>query len=588
MRVILLLAGVLFLHTHLSAQLQDWQKKVDASVLEKAKTGAVVDFLVIMQEQADVSAAQNLRKKADKAQYVFETLQAVAQRTQAPLYPILAEAKALYQPLFLVNLIQVKGDLALIKKLAQRTDVAHLATNPMVKFDGPVEQQYSDVAMRGTVEWGIKMINADAVWDLGYKGQGVVVGGQDTGYEWTHPALKEKYRGWKEGETDHNYNWHDAIHEISILNDTINDPNLNRCGLDVTFPCDDDSHGTHTMGTMVGEVGENQIGVAPQAQWIGCRNMERGYGSPFTYLECFQWFLAPTDLQNQNPDPEKAPHVINNSWSCPQMEGCTPATFEMLQLAVQNLRESGVVVVVSAGNSGSNCSSVNTPAAIYDGSFSIGATRQNDTIVGFSSRGPVLVDGSQRIKPNVVAPGVSVRSSVPGNGYASFSGTSMAGPHVAGAVALLISSNPELEGQVELIETILEQTAVPKTIDQDCGGISGDSIPNNTYGFGRIDVFAAVELAKSLTSVNDPAQVAATVQVFPNPATDEVTFFSRSLNKDAVISLFDAHGRLVLQSNWKATQGFSKQISVQALPKGIYFYSVRGVDIAVQGKLLRQ
>ena len=205
--------------------------------------------------------------------------------------------------------------------------------------------------------------------------------------------------------------------------------------MDSQEPCDDQGHGTHTMGTMIGSEGDNQIGVAPDAQWCACRNMERGYGTPFTYIECFEWFLAPTDLNNENPDPSKAPHVINNSWGCPPTEGCNPDNFELMNIVVNNLRAAGIVVVVSAGNDGSGCGSVYTPAAIYEGSFSIGATRSNDTIAGFSSRGPVWSDGSNRLKPNVCAPGTNVRSSVPGGGYDYSSGTSMAGPHVAGLVA---------------------------------------------------------------------------------------------------------------------------------------------------------
>src|ERR1039458_1392180 len=160
----------------------------------------------------------------------------------------------------------------------------------------------------------------------------------------------------------------------------------------------------------------HQIGMAPGAKWIGCRNMERNWGTPASYVECFQWFLAPTDLNGQNPDPSKAPDVINNSWYSDASEGTT--NLFVFQTAVENLRAAGVVVVVSAGNEGSGCSTITSPA-IYDASFSVGATDSGDNIAGFSSRGPVTVDGSNRLKPDVSAPGVNIRSSVPGNGYAS-------------------------------------------------------------------------------------------------------------------------------------------------------------------------
>ncbi len=579
---------LLFTATFTFAQSQGWQQKVDASVLAQAKTKEKAEFLVVLVEQTRFAASELPKHKEAKAAYVFEKLQATAERTQSPLYPILDNRKALYQPLFLVNLIWVEGDLALIESLAKRSDVAHLAANPTVQFDQPVPENEAIDRRSGAITWGIAMIKADSVWQLGYRGQGVVVGGQDTGYDWTHPALQQKYRGWNNGEPDHNYNWHDAIHEINPLNDTINNPELNPCGLDVLIPCDDNRHGTHTMGTMVGEDAENQIGVAPEAQWVGCRNMERGYGTPFTYLECFQWFLAPTDLNNENPDPAKAPHVIANSWSCPEMEGCTPSNFDILRTAVQNLTASGVVVVVSAGNRGSSCNTVSTPAAIFEESFSIGATRQNDTIAGFSSRGVVTVDGSLRLKPNVSAPGVNVRSTIPGGSYANFSGTSMAGPHVAGAVALLISANPELAGQVDQIESILEQTAVAKTSSQDCGDIGGESVPNAVYGYGRIDVLSAVKLALTISSTDAPIPAEQVVQVFPNPTSERLTFRAKQDLGQVTLTVFDLSGKQLHEVRWQADKQHTLHLSVADLPQGVYLYRLQGGKMTTQGKFVKQ
>jgi uncharacterized repeat protein (TIGR01451 family) len=320
--------------------------------------------------------------------------------------------------------------------------------------------------------------------------QGAVIGGQDTGYDWDHPALKSKYRGWDGANAQHDYNWHDAIHQ--------NDPHTasgNPCGFDSPLPCDDFSHGTHTMGTMVGDDGgSNQVGMAPGAKWVACRNMEQGWGMPSTYAECYQWFIAPWPYGGdpfQDGDPGQAPDVINNSWSCPANEGCTQP--DILLNIVDKVRAAGIVTAHAAGNSGPGCGSISTPAAIYDSSFTVGNTTSSDAIATNSSRGAVTVDGSGRLKPDISAPGTSIRSSVPGGGYSYMSGTSMAGPHVAGLVALLISARPSLAGDVDGIEHQITRNAVPLTTNQICNSVPGSEIPNNTFGWGRIDAWKTIQ-----------------------------------------------------------------------------------------------
>ena len=467
---------------------ENWQDKVDPRLLQGAP--ATNEFLVILSEQADLSGATALKTKAAKGRYVFERLTEVAQRTQQPLLKTLQEKKLEYQPFWVANMICVRGDLPAIQSLAQRADTARIVANSANRVPDLLPVTAAP-RITSSVEWNLSQVHAPDVWALGYTGQGVVVAGQDTGYQWNHPALINHYRGWDGTNANHNYNWHDAIHGPNPHN-----TGDNPCGYNLTAPCDDNSHGTHTMGTMVGDDGAgNQIGMAPGAKWIGCRNMERGWGTAATYLECFQWFLAPTDLNDQNPDPSKAPDVINNSWYSDASEGTT--NLFVFQTAVENLRAAGVVVVVSAGNEGSGCSTITSPA-IYDASFSVGATDSGDNIASFSSRGPVTVDGSNRLKPDVSAPGVNIRSSVPVNSYAGgWSGTSMAGPHVVGLVALLLSAHPELRGHVDTIEHIIESSAVPRTDSQSCGDIPGTDVPNNTYGWGRVDALAALNLCDS-------------------------------------------------------------------------------------------
>jgi subtilisin family serine protease len=262
------------------------------------------------------------------------------------------------------------------------------------------------------------------------------------------------------------------------------------------------------MGTMVGDDGEgNQIGVAPGARWIGCRNMEQGWGTPATYAECFEFFLAPYPYggdPSEDGDPSQAPHVINNSWTCPEREGCD---WDSLQQVVETVRAAGIVVVASAGNSGPGCATIEDPIAIYDAVFSVGATNDNDSITSFSGRGPVNVDGSARLKPDVSAPGDDVRSCVPGLGYSRKDGTSVAGPHVAGTVALLWSAVPELIGDVDATEYVIARTARPKTSTQGCGGYGPNAVPNNVYGWGIVDALSAVRGTLSKLAVRKTVAV---------------------------------------------------------------------------------
>lgn len=467
---------------------------VDGRVWEAVAADGEAEVLLILRAQADLSGADALPTKEAKGRYVVERLRQVAESSQRELKARLDAQRVEYQPFYIVNALRVRVDGARLRMLAGRSDVARIVPNPWVNADLPLPAESRSAgaapAEGAQIEANLVRVNADAVWALGYTGQGIVVAGQDTGYDWPHPALREQYRGWDGAQGDHDYNWHDAIHE-----DNPSTAPGNHCGFDSPFPCDDATHGTHTMGTMIGDDGaENQIGMAPGAEWIGCRNMEQEWGTPATYLECFEFFLAPYPVYGTpaDGDPARAPDVVNNSWYCPAREGCDPGTLEG---AVNALRQAGIVVVVSAGNSGNWCGMVSDPPAIYRSSLSVAAFNHlDDQLASFSSWGPATYGGETYTKPEITAPGVGIRSSIPAAGYASSGGTSMAAPHVAGAVALILSAAPELAGDVEAIEQALTRSAQPKLpIPPDlCGGDSLTSVPNNHWGWGILDVLAAI------------------------------------------------------------------------------------------------
>lgn len=471
------------------------------SVWEATAAGAEADVLIVLEEQADLDGVASLPTREERQRYVYDTLRTTALRSQGALRSELDEAGVQYRPFYIVNMVALRANRGLLTWLGGRPEVGHVVANPRVhqELPKPKPAALGSQAEEG-IEWNVKRIHADDVWALGYTGEGVVVAGQDTGYDWTHPALIRQYRGYRGVTATHDYNWHDAIHTSASV-----------CGADSPNPCDDNGHGTHTMGTIVGDDdAANRIGVAPGAQWIGCRNMEQGFGTPATYAECFEFFLAPYPVGGDpfaEGEPSLAPHVINNSWTCPPYEGCDPDT---LQTVVENVRAAGILVVASAGNGGSGCGSVQDPPAIYDAAYSVGATDTSDVIATFSSRGPVTADDTERRKPDVTAPGVMVRSSVPNAGYGSSKGTSMAGPHVAGTAALLWSAAPSLIGDVNSTEQIIARTARHRTTTQGCGGDTAGDVPNNVYGWGIVDALTAVqgtlsrvELRKEVSVLSD-------------------------------------------------------------------------------------
>ncbi len=408
---------------------------------------------------------------------VYETLTEQADDSQADLRATLDGLGVSYRPYYLVNGLEVDGGPLLRWWLSRRDDVDRVLDNPELRpLPAPPPSSTGDLAAPDAPLWNLTTINAPRVWsELGVTGERIVIGQSDSGVEGTHPELASTYRGATSAQAPGDaYNWLDPWNQTPS-------------------PSDTGGHGTHTLGSVVGQ----NVGVAPGASWIGCVNLDRNLANPARYLDCMQFLFAPFP---QDGDPfadgraELGAHIFNNSWACPPLEGCDP---ESLQAAVEALRQAGVFFVTSAGNSGSECGSVSDPPAIYEAVFSVGATDASGAVAPFSSRGPVDIDGSGRVKPDIAAPGVDVLSAVPGGGYAEFSGTSMASPHVAGVVALLWSANPDLIGDIGRTETILADTAQPFDYalhgPPACG--SESERPNNATGYGIVDALAATRLA---------------------------------------------------------------------------------------------
>lgn len=428
-------------------------------------------LFVILKDQADISDVASIKDRNQRLTEAYTRLTAHAEYSQSGLRDTLDTLRIGYTPYYLVNALEVQGGTLARLYLLTRPEVDRVIPSPRLRPVPAADISPGEsTSVAENPGWNIKMIGADKVWDeFGVKGQGIVIGQSDSGVDGAHPALSAQYRGATSGD---DYNWFDPWKGTRS-------------------PNDEGGHGTHTLGTILGAGG---IGVAPEATWFACVNLNRNLGNPALYLDCMQFMLAPFP-QGGDPltdgDPTRAAHVLNNSWGCPEIEGCDPAS---LQQAAENLRAAGIFVVVSAGNDGPNCSTINAPLSLYDSVFSVGAVDRFGNVTDFSSRGPVTADGSGRMKPDIVAPGADVFSSLPGGTYGENSGTSMAGPHLVGVVALLWSANPDLIGDIERTEQIIIETADPYTGSVETGCFQGGT-PNAAYGYGVVNVYEAVKMA---------------------------------------------------------------------------------------------
>jgi len=431
-------------------------------------------IFVVMSDQADLGGIDFSVDASNHAELVYDALVDHAETSQADIREDLENLGIDYTPYYLVNGLAIDAGPTVGNMLERRPDVDRVIDNPILRpLPSPPGTGIGVDDAPSSPDWNLTMIGADRVWnELGISGEGVVIGHADSGVQGDHPALTQSYRGVESGD---DYNWFDPWFES-------------------TSPTDSSGHGTHTLGIILG----SGTGVAPGSQWFACANLVRNLGNTALYLDCLQFLFAPYPVGGDpfaDGDPNLAANVINNSWLCPEIEGCDDNT---LAEAAKYLREAGVFVVVSAGNEGPRCGSVQYPMATFDEVFSVGAIDEYGDLALFSSLGPVDTDGTGRTKPDLVAPGDGILSAFPSSTYSIQSGTSMAAPHIAGVVALMWSANPSLIGEIDQTELILAQTATHYSGSfPTC--INRDSTPNNAVGYGIVNAYDAVMAALEYT-----------------------------------------------------------------------------------------
>jgi subtilisin family serine protease len=437
-------------------------------------------FWVILRSRPQLEAASAIADYAARGQFVFDELHRNAAASQGPLISFLEQRNAKVRSFWIANTVWVEADEVTRKLVAGLPEVEAIVPDEPIVMDDPparISPRPKPQAVNETlnIEWNVVRTRAPEVWtQFGGEGQGIVVGILDTGFA-HHPAISGRYRGTIGTNTyNNNHNWFDPI-----SND--------RCR---TAPCDDNGHGTHVTGTVLGRAGTDDFGVAPLAKFISCKAFRAsGAASMEDILSCYQWFLAPTDLAGNNANPALRPQIINQSFG-----GATGAT--LFTKASEDLQGAGILSVAAAGNSGQACGTVSFPAAISN-VLAVGALAfESSTIANFSSAGP-SASNRYLIKPDVVAGGGNVTSAWLNNQYRTISGTSMASPAVAGVAAVVMSAAPEWINHPAALADLLRRTA--KKIDisssNTCKVVTGS--PNMVFGYGEIDAYQAAEEARN-------------------------------------------------------------------------------------------
>ncbi len=504
------------------------EEKLRNQIARNGSTG----YMIYFEDQPDLSAAYS-KNWVERGEFVKNALQAAAEKSQQKVRDYLDKQGVNYESFWIENVIVVnKSNRMVFNRLLDYKEIESLRARRTMGLIEPGEASSATGTL--AVEANISHVGAPSVWGFGYNGTGIVVANIDTGVRYTHQALLPHYRGnLGGGSFNHNYNWYDPY------------------GSYTSYPADGNGHGSHTMGIMIGDDNSgNQIGMAPGAQWMACKGCEV-FGSTTSCLDaqllaCAQFITAPTDLSGNNPDSSKRPNVVNNSWG-----DCAKTYDDWFQNAVDAWQAAGIYPVFSNGNA-SNCGYSSPPGlntvgdpGRYGNVTSVGSTGKSDgAYANHSNWGPtdnadtVNPRGYPYLKPQVVAPGVSIRSAYKGSDtdYQSMNGTSMSAPHVAGLIALVWDAAPCLIGDYAHTETIIEEsaTAIPYATGGSPPPGSGN-VPNYATGWGEINANAAVQLAINYcsNSLSGTVTNSSTSQAIEGVLVSAVNSFSNSDETDA-------------------------------------------------------
>jgi subtilisin family serine protease len=427
--------------------------------METASADAALPVIVTLTAQADPLALSAQGVGASRQERVIRGLRSYAAGTQRGLHAFLDGALPAGSVTYfwIFNGLSLRATPALISALVARDDVASI--RPEVAISLPEE---TGSVLDAPPAENIAYTHAPALWALGFRGQGVVVASLDTGVDVNHPDLVGRWRGGSNS-------WYDAT-----LDSTAGRP------IDITRSVAGQGHGTGTMGVMVGgSASGTAIGMAPDAHWIAAKIFDANGNATETYIHrAFQWILDP----DGNPTTADAPQVVNNSW----VAGSTCDTTNAFTADLQNLVAAGILPVFSAGNYGAGGRASGRYPATRPEALAVGSIDVIGQIAPSSSRGPNTCGRSNYYPsdhyPALVAPGVNIVTSYLNGGYITESGTSFSAPTVSGGLALLLSAFPGLPPAQQAYALVASAGDL---------GLPG---PDDSYGYGRLDVLAAYQL----------------------------------------------------------------------------------------------